>query len=389
MCDCFVQDKAAKTQHSSATQGFCNAVLGKRINNNGSFYFASITYQPSPQTKMPMPLSSIEKLITSNRLAEAITQLLQRNEEKQANLRGELLAHQANLETLNRKARMGLLAHSEETVDRAKLVNGILATYTEIKNYTPETAANNNENSTNPPNSNISNSKNVVSGSVISAGGNVHIGDTITHHTTGSSPSEDVPEKETEKVKTILVLSANPKDMQSLRLGEEVSKIEKSLERASKRRAYDIKSKWAVQIKDVRRAMLDLSPAIVHFSGHGTDTGDLHFENEAGNSQYVSATALGNFFELFKTSTQCLLLMACYSEEQAKAIAPHISCVIGMNHGIPDDAAIAFSEAFYDTIGAGKNYEFAFKIAVNAIAMYDLEASLMPVIYINGTKRAA
>ncbi len=35
MCDCFVQDKAAKTQHSSATQGFFNAVLGKRINNNG------------------------------------------------------------------------------------------------------------------------------------------------------------------------------------------------------------------------------------------------------------------------------------------------------------------------------------------------------------------
>ena len=49
------------------------------------------------------------------------------------------------------------------------------------------------------------------------------------------------------------------------------------------------------------------------------------------------------------------------------AIAHHIDYVIGMDREIGDKAAIEFAVGFYGAIGAGKDYERAFKMGCNAI----------------------
>jgi hypothetical protein len=62
-----------------------------------------------------------------------------------------------------------------------------------------------------------------------------------------------------------------------------------------------------------------------------------------------------------------VLMNVCNSKFQSVTIAKHINYVIGMEGEIGDVAAIEFSVAFYDALGAGKSFEFAFRFGCNAI----------------------
>ncbi|BAY94347.1 hypothetical protein FDUTEX481_02897 [Tolypothrix sp. PCC 7601] len=141
-------------------------------------------------------------------------------------------------------------------------------------------------------------------------------------------------------MKKILILSANPTNTDKLRLDEEVREIQAGLERARSRDQFEIITKWAVRTDDLRRALLDYEPEIVHFSGHGAGNQGLALENNAGEIQLVSTAALARLFKLFRNQVECVLLNACYSEVQAVAIHQHIDCVVGMSQAIGDRAAI-------------------------------------------------
>ena len=179
--------------------------------------------------------------------------------------------------------------------------------------------------------------------------------------------------------KKILILSANPKNTARLRLDEEIREIEEGLGRAKHRDQFIIRTKWAVRLRDLRRAMLDYEPQIVHFCGHGEENG-LMVEDENGNSTPVASEALAGLFELFANQTECVLLNACYSQTQAEAINQHINYVIGMNQGVTDKAALEFAIGFYDGLGAGKSIPDAFKLARNAIQLVGLPDHLTPMM---------
>ncbi len=67
----------------------------------------------------------------------------------------------------------------------------------------------------------------------------------------------------------ILLLAANPKHTSPLRLDEELRDLEEGLRRA--------------QHRDIQRVMLDESPQIVHFSGHGAGAEGLgNYEQAIG-----------------------------------------------------------------------------------------------------------
>ena len=100
-----------------------------------------------------------------------------------------------------------------------------------------------------------------VTGSVVISGSGNSVTSTQTEQTSTKAP--DLP------VKTILVLAANPKGTSPLRLGEEVREIQAGLDRSQYRDRFRIEQRWAVTPKDIRRALLDCNPQIVHFSGHG------------------------------------------------------------------------------------------------------------------------
>jgi uncharacterized protein YegL len=181
-------------------------------------------------------------------------------------------------------------------------------------------------------------------------------------------------------IKTILILSANPKDTSRLRLDQEVREIDNGIQRSQRRDEFTLKQVWAVRHSDFRRAILDAKPNIVHFCGHGAGEEGIAFEDENGQAKLISTEALSGFFELFADTVECVVLNACYSEVQAEAIEKHISHVIGMNKAIGDTAAIEFAVAFYDALGAGKTIEFAYKLACNAIHLLGLPENLTPVL---------
>ncbi|MGB8645518.1 MAG: CHAT domain-containing protein [Anaerolineae bacterium] len=178
----------------------------------------------------------------------------------------------------------------------------------------------------------------------------------------------------------ILVLAANPKNTEPLRLDKEVREIENGLQRAQKRGDFDLQQRWALRPADMRRAMLDYRPNIVHFCGHGASESGIILEDHIGNAQPVASQALAGFFKLFSESIECVVLNACYSETQARAIAKHIQYVIGMSKEFGDEAAIEFAVAFYDALGAGESIEFAYELARNAIAWGDESEQLTPIL---------
>ena len=178
----------------------------------------------------------------------------------------------------------------------------------------------------------------------------------------------------------ILILAANPKNSMRLRLDEEVREIENGLRRAQQRDEFEITQRWAVRVQDMRRAMLEFNPNIVHFTGHGTGEPGIMLEDKVGKAYRVQTQALTGFFELFADSVTCVLLNACFSEVQAAGIVQHIPYVIGMGDEIADATALEFTVAFYDALGAGKPVPFAFKIACNAIQMAGSEDYEVPVL---------
>ncbi|MCT7969275.1 CHAT domain-containing protein [Laspinema sp. D1] len=185
----------------------------------------------------------------------------------------------------------------------------------------------------------------------------------------------------------ILILSANPKQTTSLRLDEEIREIKEGLKRAQSRDLFSIESAEATRYKDIRRAILDHAPTIVHFSGHGLGQDGLIFEDETGFQKMVGTEAIGGLFQLFRDQVKCVVLNACYSDCQAQEIAKHINYVIGMSQAIDDKAAIEFSVAFYDALGANKSYYFAYQLGCNAIRMAGIHQESIPRWYGEKTER--
>jgi len=176
----------------------------------------------------------------------------------------------------------------------------------------------------------------------------------------------------------ILFLAANPTDTTRLRLDEESRAIDQSLRQAEFRDQFDIKQHWAVRVGDIQELRLRHQPHIVHFSGHGGPSSEIILEDNAGNSHPVSVRALSTLFSVLKDNVRCVVLNACFSEQQAQAIAEHIDCVIGMSTAIGDAAAISFATAFYQALGYGRDVKTAFDLGCVQIDLANLDEQDTP-----------
>jgi hypothetical protein len=185
------------------------------------------------------------------------------------------------------------------------------------------------------------------------------------------------------KVK-ILFLAADPSDSARLRLGQELRDIRERLQLSKLRDKFLLESRESVRPRDITQAIFDVEPQIVHFSGHGLSTGEICFEDILGKTQSVQPEALTNLFELVAGQVSCVILNACYSESQAKAISEHIPFVVGMDKAIGDRAAIAFATGFYKALGAGRSFQESYKFARVEIQLEGIPEDLIPVLCAEG-----
>ena len=110
----------------------------------------------------------------------------------------------------------------------------------------------------------------------------------------------------------------------------------------------------------------------MHFSGHGSEAGEILLQDGNGLSRPVSERALGRLFSVLKDNIRCVVLNACFSRVQAEAIAQHIDAVVGMSKAIGDEAAISFSASFYQGLAYGRDLQTAFDLGCIQVDMENI-----------------
>lgn len=200
---------------------------------------------------------------------------------------------------------------------------------------------------------------------------NIHIGQ-----------QQATSENQNTQQQKILILAAIP---HGLRLDREIREIEEAIRRATRRDLFEIRIRTAVRPQDIRRAIAEERPFIVHFCGHGLEDGSLLLEDDGGNNKPVPPFGLASLFKLHADYVNCVLLNACYSAKPADAIREHINYAIGMNQPIGDQAAIVFAQGFYDGLGYENSntqdvFQRAFDEGLVAIQMEDISQGQIPVL---------
>lgn len=178
----------------------------------------------------------------------------------------------------------------------------------------------------------------------------------------------------------ILFLAAHPTDEGRNRMDEEHREIQESLLRSNRRQDFSFSSRFALDRRGLSRAILDEKPQIVHFSGGGEKGKGILMQDKRGNLKPLGKIALAALFELFEGEIECVLLNACFSQNQAQEISKYVPFVIGMSASISDEAAILFASAFYDAIGNGRDIPFAFRFARNSLDLEDMPESALPIM---------
>jgi len=194
----------------------------------------------------------------------------------------------------------------------------------------------------------------------------------------------------TPRVRSVLVLAANPEDQVLIRTDREYAAIKEALSRTA--RGQEIRlhlPEFALSADKLIGTLLSAEPNLVHFAGHGGGAEGIYFESPQGGSEPVTGEALASVFRQFAHCVRAVVLNACFSEPQAAAIAQHIDYVIGTRKDIGDDTAIAFSTGFYQALAAGRGIEDAFQLGCTQIRMQGIPEHLIPVLMTRGGKATA
>jgi hypothetical protein len=180
----------------------------------------------------------------------------------------------------------------------------------------------------------------------------------------------------------ILFLSANPAEGHWLQVDQEAKDIEYKLAEGKYRDRFELVKEPGVSVDDIQYLLLQRSPNIVHFSGHG-EVDAIYLQGPGGHAQRLSERALSDLFGIVNKNgnIKCVVLNACYSEEQAIAISQHVDCVIGMAKEVSDDAARGFASSFYQGLAFGKSVKDSFLLGVNYLAMLGVPDEDIPKLH--------
>ena len=122
-------------------------------------------------------------------------------------------------------------------------------------------------------------------------------------------------------------------------------------------------------------------PNILHFSGHGTESCSLVFQD----GDELSSEQLEKTFQSLPFKISVVFLNACYSKHQARSISKYVDYIIGMKKAVSDEAAIIFSSKFYKSLLKNINYKEAYNDAIAYLSYYlESESSIPKLITSHG-----
>jgi hypothetical protein len=167
----------------------------------------------------------------------------------------------------------------------------------------------------------------------------------------------------------VLFVAAEPNKEARVQAGEEHREISERLRLGKLAANYELTQAFAVRPADLSQALLDSSPQIVHFTGHGSPSGEIILQDASGDPKPVSGKALASLFASFRDTVSCVVLNACYSAAQAGAILEHIPYIVTLPAEISNRAAIDYSVGFYQGLAAGKDIPACHALGCSMIEM--------------------
>jgi hypothetical protein len=182
----------------------------------------------------------------------------------------------------------------------------------------------------------------------------------------------------------VLFLAANPSDTGRLRLDEEARQIFEGLEMGTARDEFELVHHLAVRVSDLQRILLRHKPHVVHFSGHGSEVGEIVLEDDFSNSKQVSKGALAKLFKLHKDNIRIVFLNACFMKDQAQAISEVIDFTVGTNKAVGDNAAAVFAGSFYRALAFERSVKFAFESGQAELELQGIAGADTPEIFVRG-----
>ena len=194
--------------------------------------------------------------------------------------------------------------------------------------------------------------------------------------------------------KKILMLSANPDNPELDRRNEEIREIENALDRAttarSKQGKYDAifesppLGKLHIRATDISQEISTIQPSIICISGNEDGIEKLILESVSTKNKPLNPEKLiADFFHLYSGSIDCIVLNGCYSEEQAREIARHVKCVIGISRDLKHKKIIEFLNEFYYQLNLDNTItiQTSYRISRNRLERIDPEdIQLLPTL---------
>jgi hypothetical protein len=192
----------------------------------------------------------------------------------------------------------------------------------------------------------------------------------VFHGDPGREPLRDRPRAGGAERAVVLMMNANPNLDAPLRLDEERRAIDQAIVRAQAENRLTFEIADAVRLDDLAHYLLRHRPAIAHFSGHGTAADGLVVCDDRRDARLVPPDVLAELFGILSGGLRCVVLNACYSAEQARAIAEHVPFVVGMRKWIDDEAAILFSAGFYEGVAHGESIPVSFALGRSRLRLH-------------------
>lgn len=180
----------------------------------------------------------------------------------------------------------------------------------------------------------------------------------------------------------VLFIAADPVDVDSSKLNEEIQEVEQHIRTPGFLEAFDLTSKWALRSQDLIQAFQDVRPDIVHISGHRCRMSEFVLEDARGIAKPVSESALTELFSHAKDNARLVLLNMCHSGHLAKAISNVIDCAIGINQRIDDKEAVVFSSQFYGALALGQSVRNSFEQGRTALMVDGIPEETTPMLFI-------
>lgn len=174
-----------------------------------------------------------------------------------------------------------------------------------------------------------------------------------------------------DKIK-VLFLAADPfQDRARLRLDEEVRAVDHAIRKGTAADRLILVSSFDTRIRDLQDALLRHQPQIVHFAGHGGESGVIYLGDAYGRPQPVGKEALARLFGILETPLRAVVLNACDTLSTVEVLRDVVDFAIGMNSPVADASAIVFAEAFYGALAMGQTVPKSFEYGV---VQLDLES---------------